>query len=249
MRGAFVLVAAVVALPATATAGRTFYGWMYGTEVMPERGAEIQTFVSIENGQTDPDAHGKDETSWWIAPSIGINDQLELVLPVEIKWTVADDQTPRTSFQDFGGELRYRFVTSDPEDKPAFVPLIRVAVERIVAGPQGQYQPEIDLVGSYDIGRTQMLIDLGAIADIGGGAPQHYELHPGAGFSVLAVGDVRFGGEVFGEISLDHNGDGSWIAAGPNVAWSHGRSWLSASYGIGIYQIRDAPKLNWGIAF
>ena len=33
------------------------------------------------------------------------------------------------------------------------------------------------------------------------------------------------------------------------MAWSHGRSWLSASYLIGVYHIRDAPKLNWGIAF
>ena len=44
--------------------------------------------------------------------------------------------------------------------------------------------------------------------------------------------------------------DGERIAAvGPNLAWSHGRTWLSAAYGIGIYHIRDAPKLNWGIAF
>jgi hypothetical protein len=247
VRHGFVLVAAVVALPATANAGRTFYGWLYGTEVMPERGAEIQSFVSLQNGQSA--AAGKDETDWWIAPSIGINDQLELVLPVEINWTVADDQGPRTSFNDFGAELRYRFVTSDPEDKPAFVPLIRVAVERLVAGPQGAYQPEVDLVGSYDIGRTQLLVDLGAIADLGGGQPQHYEFHPGAGFSILSIADIRFGAEIFAELSLDNNGDGSWIAAGPNIAWSHGRTWLSASYGIGIYQIRDAPKLNWGIAF
>jgi hypothetical protein len=33
------------------------------------------------------------------------------------------------------------------------------------------------------------------------------------------------------------------------MAWSHGRSWLSGSYLIGVYHVRDAPRLNWGIAF
>jgi hypothetical protein len=214
---------------------------------MPERGAEIQTFVAEQNGQLTPASH--DETDWWVAPSIGINDQLELILPVEIGWAVSYDESPHTSLDNFGAELRYRLVTSDPENKPAFVPLVRVAVKRIVVDTHGQYQPEVDLVGSYDVGRVQMLVDLGGIADVGAGQPLHAEFHPGAGVSVLSVGDVRFGAEVFAEISLDNNGDGSWAAVGPNLAWSHGRTWLSAAYGIGIYHIRDAPKLNWGIAF
>jgi hypothetical protein len=241
------LVATVLLGGGTANAGRTFYGWLYGTEVMPERGAEIQSFVAEQNGQLTPAS--KDETDWWIAPAIGINDQLELLLPVEVAWTDVYDQGPRTTLANFGAELRYRFVTSDLQDRPKFVPLVRVAVERLVTDVHGQYQPEIDLVGSYDAGPVQMLVDLGAIADLGAGQPQHYEAHPGAGVSVLAVGDVRFGAEVFAQISLDNNGDGSWAAAGPNVAWSHGRTWLSAAYGIGIYHIRDAPKINWGIAF
>ena len=40
-----------------------------------------------------------------------------------------------------------------------------------------------------------------------------------------------------------------WIAAGPNLAWSHGRSWVSAAMGIGLYQIKTAPALQWGIMF
>ncbi|HEY3804106.1 MAG TPA: hypothetical protein VGL61_15930 [Kofleriaceae bacterium] len=247
MRGRLVLVAAVIAAPGTASAGRTFYGWLYGTEVMPERGAEIQTIVAEQNGQLTPAS--QDETDWWLEPAIGINDQLELLLPFEISWTAAYDESPRTSLNNFGAELRYRLVTSDLENKPAFVPLVRVAVKRIVVDVHGQYQPEVDLVSSYDVGRVQMLVDLGGVADVGGGQPFHAEFHPGAGVSVLSVGDVRFGAEAFAEISLDNNGDGSWAAVGPNIAWSHGRSWLSAAYGIGIYHIRDAPKLNWGIAF
>ena len=182
------LVATVLAAPGTASAGRTFYGWLYGTEVMPERGAEIQTIVAEQNGQLTPAS--QDETDWWLEPAIGINDQLELLLPFEISWTAAYDESPRTFLDNFGAELRYRLVTSDLENKPAFVPLVRVAVKRIVVDVHGQYQPEIDLVSSYDVGRVQMLVDLGGIADIGGGQPFHAEFHPGAGVSV-AVGRRR----------------------------------------------------------
>ena len=237
---------AVIAATGSAHAGRSFYGWLYGTDVMPERGAEIQTFVAEENRQSH-DANAS-ESDWWIAPAIGINDQLELLLPVEMDWTVSDDQTPRFTFVNYGAELRYRLVTSDPTDKPAFVPLVRVALKRIVTGPRDVWQPEADVVATYDAGPAQLDVDLGMIADVSTSA-QEYELRPGAGVSVLAIGDVRFGAEAFAEIPLANGGDATWIAAGPNVAWSHGRSWLSAAYGVGLYHIRDAPKLNWGIAF
>ena len=52
-----------------------------------------------------------------------------------------------------------------------------------------------------------------------------------------------------GGLSLAAAGFQAPAPAGPNVAWSHGRTWISAAYGIGLYHIRDAPKLNWGIAF
>lgn len=237
----------MIAAPGTAHAGRTFYGWLYGTEVMPERGAEIQTFVQEENRQSH-DANAS-ETDWWFSPAIGINDQLELLLPIEMDWTVADDQGPRFTFVNFGGEVRYRFVTADPSDKPAFVPLLRVALKRPIVGTRDVWQPEADLVASYDFNdRVQVLADVGAVGAINGNE-QEFELRPGVGVSVLSVGDVRFGAEAFAEIALTNDNDASWVAAGPNIAWSHGRSWLSAAYGIGLWHIRDAPKINWGIAF
>ena len=75
----------VMAVPASAHAGRTFYGWLQDTQVMPERGAEIQTFISEENYQ-GPDTTPPSKvhnTTWWLAPAIGINDQLELALPIQ----------------------------------------------------------------------------------------------------------------------------------------------------------------------
>jgi hypothetical protein len=243
----------VMAVPATANAGRTFYGWLQDTQVMPERGAEIQTFISEENYQgPDPVAPAppaKDHnTTWWLAPAIGINDQLELALPVQFNWDHVDGGMPHTNFESYGAQIKYRFVTADPVDAPDFVPAIRATIDRVVVGSRDEWVPEVDLIGSYQTGIVHAVVNAGVVGDI---TPrdQHFEARTGAGVSIEAITDLRVGAEVFAELSLDSDTNGNWIAIGPNLSWSHGRSWLSASYGIGVYQIRDAPKLNWGIAF
>jgi hypothetical protein len=238
--------AVVIAVPTSAHAGRTFYGWLQDTQVMPERGAEIATFISEENYLEEADRLR--DTTWWIGPSIGINDQLELTLPVEFAWDRSDHSPPRSNFTNYGAEIKYRFVTADPVDKPDFAPAVRVGVKRIVIGPRDVWQPELNFIGSYETGIFHSVIDLGLVGDVGPDS-HHFEAHPGVGVSIEAIEDIRLGAEVFAELSLDDNGDGSWAVVGPNISWSHGRSWLSASYGIGIYKVRDAPKLNWGIAF
>ena len=250
MRGGIVVIAASIAITIIAPgraahAGRTFYGWLQGTEVMPERGAEINTFVSEENRVQD-EANQR-TTNWWISPLIGVTDQVELGLPVQFDWTRADNVAPRTNFVNFGAELRFRMVTPDPVDKPDFVPLVRVGVKRLVAGTRDLWQPELEVVGSYETGRVHAIADLSAYGEVGADS-HHFAVRPGAGVSIEAIDDLRIGAEVFGEISLDDNG-GNWAAVGPNLAWSHGRTWISAAYGIGVYKIRDAPRINWGIAF
>jgi hypothetical protein len=242
------LFALVVAAPGTASAGRSFFGWLQSTDVMPERGAEIATYVSEENYLSQLD--NLRDTTWWIAPSIGINDQLELTLPVEFTWDRADHSGPRSTLSEYGIDLKYRFVTSDPVDKPDFVPAIRARVERIVTGPRDVVDARVDLIATYETGPVQAAINVGAQGLISSDA-QHYQALPGVGVSIEAVSDLRFGAELFGELALDDDGMGNytWLAVGPNIAWSHGRSWLSAAFGIGLYHIRDAPKLNWGIAF
>jgi hypothetical protein len=235
----------VVAVPATAHAGRTFYGWLQDTQVMPERGAEIQSFISEENYQGP--ANNRD-TTWWLAPAIGINDQLELELPVQFAWDRADGSAPRTNFISYGAQLKYRFVTADPVDAPAFVPAIRATVDRVVIGSRDDVVSEVDLIGSYQCGIVHAVVNAGVAGDLAS-ADQSFEARTGAGVSIETISDLRVGAEVFAEISLASDSSGNWIAIGPNLSWSHGRTWVSASYGIGIYQIRDAPKLNWGIAF
>jgi len=244
------VVLVLLATPEAAFAGRTYYGWLYGTEVLPERGAELMTWVSEENDVHD--AGHASETRWWVAPLIGITDQLELALPVEVAWDrFTDPNTGATrtfnGLDRYGAELRYRFVSQDPVDAPPLVPLVRVAVKRLVTTDgRSMVSPEGDVVVSYEQGDLHVLADLGGYAELTGDK-QHFELRPGAGVSVRTIGDLRFGAEIHAELTLDDGG--SWAIVGPGMAWSHGRTWLTAMYGIGFYGIRDAPKVQWGIAF
>ncbi|HEU0033462.1 MAG TPA: hypothetical protein VFQ53_22680 [Kofleriaceae bacterium] len=238
---------AIVGTSTTADAGRSQYGWLYGTEVIPERGAEIQTWVAEKNGRTDDDLK---ETSLWWGALVGVTDQLELAFPVEFVWLRPDGVSPRPpatfSLEKFGVEARYRFVSQDPEDAPPFAPLLRVGVKRDIS-VRDAVRAEADLVMSYEAGRFHGLVDLGAIADIGKDET-HVELRPGAGVSIKVTDELRVGGEVYSEISMDDEYE-SWAAVGPNLAWTHGRFWLSASYLVGVYQIDNAPRIVWGVLF
>jgi len=238
---AFLVVACLV--PRTAQAGRSFYGWLYGTEVMPERGVELQTWIFEENEKYG--ARDKESSIWW-GPQVGITDQLELSLPIEMEWTTPVPGKTSFTFKRFGIEARYRLVSQDPADAPAFAPLLRIAAKRDVT-VRDDLRVEADAVGSYERGAVHALIDLGFVGDL---QPhqQHTELRPGGGVSVHVVGDLRLGAEVYSELSLDSLGE-SWVAIGPNVAWTHGRFWLSGAFGIGIYHVRTAPRVMWGIAF
>ena len=212
---------------------------------MPERGAELQTWIDEENGREPGNIHW---TTWGFTALVGVTDQLELSLPLEFLWRDADGFEPSFTFSQYGVEARYRFVASDPVDAPAFAPLARVAIKRDVT-VRDLVVVEADVVASTTTpsGSVHALVDLGVTAGITKDK-QEIVLRPGAGVSFRAVGDLRIGAEVFAEINLDSSAQ-SWAAAGPNLAWSHGRFWLSAAFGIGVYQIDTAPRLQWGIAF
>lgn len=255
MRTALAVLVVACSLFRTAHAGRTFYGWLYGTEVMPERGVELQTWIFEEN-----DKYGSDtrESSIWWGPQVGITDQLELSLPIEMEWTSVEDpmtMATRTSFtfRRFGIEARYRLAPQDPVEAPPLVPLVRVAVKRDVS-VRDAVRLEGDVVASYESGAVHALVDVGFITDIQPNT-HHSELRPGGGVSIRATGDLRIGAETYAEISLDSNMTGkppttkTWVVVGPNVAWTHGRFWLSGAFGIGLYHVKVAPRVMWGIAF
>src|SRR5580658_7067101 len=102
-------------MPSVAFAGRSFYGWLYGTDVLPERGVELGTWIQQENGQPSfingQSNFPEDETRWWEAVEVGITDQLEIIFPIEIAWqegtTIKASTVKLTTFDRVGIDLRY----------------------------------------------------------------------------------------------------------------------------------------------
>jgi hypothetical protein len=235
--------------PRSAHAGRNVYGWLYGTEVLPERGVELQSWIWDET-----DKYGRRNRETWIlwAPAIGVTDQLEISLPAELAWfsTVSTSDPPNEvasfTFKRFGIEARYRFASNDPAEASSLVPLFRIAVKRDVTN-RDNVRFEADAVASYDAGSLQAVVDVGVVGDVNS-TTNHLEAHPGAGFSYAATSELRIGLEVYSEISLDQ-GSESWASVGPNLSWTHGRFWFSGTLGYGVYHVKVASRMMWGIAF
>jgi hypothetical protein len=236
----------LLSAPATAHAGRTFYGWLYGTEVMPERGVEITNIIDEENGFGG--AADIDWATWGFSAEVGVTDQFTIAFPMDFVWRDSAMSEPSFSFAEYGIEGRYRLVSSDPEEAPPFAPLIRAGVKRSIL-QRDILIAEADLVLSTTTptGSVHALVDIGYRGEFLGDETRH-EIRPGAGVSVKVVGDLRLGAEVLASIDPD-NADNRWVAVGPNAAFTHGRIWISASFGIGVYQIDTAPRLVWGILF
>lgn len=238
---------AAAAAPGVAHAGRSFFGWLQGAEVMPERGVELQNWIDETNKVEE--AGDRSETRWGMAPYIGVTDQLELSLPFNVVWGRTPGMPGGTALFDYGVEARYRLVTMDAEDAPPFAPMLRASVKRLILA-RDIIRPELGFVGNYEAGSVVIGADVAVAANLtrAEGADQHFEGRGGAGVSVLVGADVRLGAELFAQLSFDDYGS-SWAVAGPNLSWTHGRFWVSATYGIGVYQIKDAPRMQWGIAF
>jgi hypothetical protein len=211
---------------------------------MPERSVELQTWVSEEN-KNEAEAN-LSRSIWGVGPQIGITDQLELALPVEVWWSRTPGGPGVTQLNNYGVEAHYRLVSQDPEEATELVPLVRVGVRRSV-GARDSMNPEIGLVTTYETGSVVIAADLGLAGSLTRDDAT-FELRPALGVSVLAVGDLRFGAEAFAEVPLEETGD-TWIVAGPDLSWTHGRFWISATYGIGLKNVKDAPRVQWGIAF
>jgi len=257
VRGGLVAIGLAAALlaPATAHAGRNFYGWLTDTDVMPERGVEMQSWLAEENHE-DTEG-GRSTTEWGVAPYIGVTDQLELALPVAVEWFGKTGSGAGTALSNFGAELRYRMVTNDPQDRPPFAPLVRFGLRRLIR-ERDTTETNVGVSGSYEQGRVHALADVNFVGDLNRDDTV-FALRAGAGISVEVIDDVRVGAEVFAHIELKGpkppavpppmEPPTNWVIAGPGASWTHGRFWLSAMYGIGIANIGTAPRVQWGIAF
>lgn len=243
----------LLATTQVADAGRTHFGWLYGTEVLPTRGVEIQTWVYEKNGTFDGTLH--DTLMWW-GVLVGVNEHLELAFPTEFLWRDVEDDvdvngTPigaNFTIEKFGIEARYRFTDLDPEHPDGFTPLLRVAAKRDVVVRDVTIL-EGDLVLSQRVGKFLALADLGITSRVSRDGAET-ELRPGGGISFEVTDELRLGAEAYAELPLDDALNKTrWAGVGPNISWTHGRFWISGSFLVGIYQIDTAPRVLWGILF
>jgi hypothetical protein len=227
---------------APAHAGRSHFGWLYGSDVIPERGVEMETWIVEENKKGD----GKiDETSFWWGPVMALTAHLELAIPIEAGHFDDHVTPPSNQFTRWGGELRWRPQSPDKIDAGPLTNLIRVGAKRLIDARAG-IRGEADVVTSYDFGDVIASVDLGAIVEHTPDATA-FELRPAAGVSVRAWGDLRLGGELYSELIVRGEGT-SWLVVGPTIALTRGRFWGAATYGIGVFGLRDAPRLTFGLA-
>ncbi len=232
-----------------AHAGRRPFIWVWDTEVLHERDVEMEQWI-WERKKKDQHA------AWlWWAPVIGVTDRLELAIPLEgvTTWgkktgaAAGDPDTWQTGTRiaRYGVELRWRLAENDPEEAGPFVPLIRVAVKRRL-GNELAWLLEGNLVGSLDFGDVHAALDLGAFHGIGGSAGTW--LTYASGLTYGKQDGLRVGAELFGEVGLS-KGWKSFLMVGPNVAWTHGRTWLTFGCLIGTTEHAAdwMPRLLWAI--
>jgi hypothetical protein len=227
---------------ATAHAGRTHFGWSYGSDIIPERGTELEMWILEENKKGDDKV---DQTAFWWGVLFALTPHWEIGITSEAQFEKSLVEEGDVHFTRWGGELRYRPQSPDPIDAGPFATKFRLGAKRLIEDRDG-LRGEADIIGSYTNGRFLAAIDLGAVF-VNKTDASEVELRPGAGVSIRAIDDVRLGVETYAEIEA--KGDGSsWLVVGPTVSITHGRFWGAATYGIGLFGIRDAPRVTFGVA-
>ncbi len=232
----------LVSTTPSADAGRTPFAWSYGTDIVPERGTEVETWIFEENGEGDIK---ENETAFWWGPVMALTPHLELVVPIEAEYKDDKMGNAGPQFTRWGGEVRYRIQSPDPIDAGPFATKFRVAAKRLITD-RGGYQLEGDVIASYQTGPLFTLVDLGVVTERGSDKKES-QVRPSGGISIRATKELRLGLEGYGELNFE--GDGTdWFVVGPSIALTSGRFWGAATYGIGVFGIRDAPRVTLGLA-
>jgi hypothetical protein len=229
----------VALLASRADAGRSYFGWFEGTDVLEERAVELQTRLTERNDLGDTRIR---DTTLWLGPQIGITNGLELTLPLEMSWSSAVGIEHDFALRRYGADLRYRFT----DRKNAIAPLAKLSVTRDVVR-RDAIHAELNAAVSYMSGRLYAGGSIGLAGDVNRGGLR-LTLRPAVAASVAITDNVRAGAEL--QADLERNsGAMSWIVVGPAMSWTHARFWLSATYGIGVKNISSAPRLVWAMAF
>jgi hypothetical protein len=232
---AFVFAALVVffAREPEALAGRRPFLWVYDTEVLAERGAEIEQWVTQRIMPTPADA-----TDVWWGAVVGVTDNVELALPLQwTQWQKSD----ATKLEWYGADLRIRLASADKMEAGPIVPLVRLGIQHQIRTPHG-FRIEGDAVVSWDASDRLHLT-----LDVGGWAQQDFSdvgMTWAAGASHVIKGDFRLGAEVFGESYIKQPKTAHWDwfnMVGPQAAWTHGRLWVT--FGMLFNTGDEGPKL------
>lgn len=233
------LVAALLLGPAVdAGAARRSSGWLWDTDVLPERTTELEWWTWERTG-VEPRV-----VYLAVSGVVGLTDHLELALPLELG-LAADGPGTRTHY---GLELRARLASPDASRAGPIVPTLRFGVQRLVQTDEARL--DLGATLSFAAGALRVVVDAAGVARTGA---EEMSLVGGAGASWAVTDELRLGAELYAELGLAAPDDAydRWVTAGPTLAFTHGRFWIAASLAIGLHD--DAPtllpRLSWAIAF
>jgi hypothetical protein len=241
MRAAVVIATAILCCPAIAAAGRSHFGWIYGSEINPNNGVELENWIIDTNQKGAADGGTVDETETWTGIVFALSEHVQLAVALETNYTDDHMTTPATNVDKFGADVRWRPQAADAK---GLTTLFRFGLKRLVADRAG-VRTEADIVTSFEAGRFVASLDVGAIEEHLPG-DNVFEAHPGIGASVRVVGGFRVGAEVYGEFTVI-GPDPSWAVAGPTVSLTSGRLWGAATFGAGVLGIKDGGRITLGV--
>lgn len=240
MRSPVALWLALAALaPGSARAAARRFAWLWDTDALPERTVELEWWVTERTHYPDSAA------VLTVATVVGVTDNLELAIPVEAVWR---PDTNETQLSTYGIELHLRLADSDRAKAPPLVPFLRVAARRDIQLDAARL--EANASASLDLGPAlRVALDLGVA-----GATRGRDVAGtiAAGLSFAAIDELHLGVELFAELPISSDGqDDAWLTAGPDLAWVHGRFWLTAALPIGVTSSapRFLPRVVWATAF
>jgi hypothetical protein len=235
----------LVLLSARTEAGRRRFGWSYDTETVPQRGVELETWVTEQTGALPWAA-----LRWMTV--FGLTDELELAIPVELVWRDPPGDVPaRTAFETWGLEARWRLAPADPVEAGPFVTLLRLGVNRRVID-----RKTVEVEGNVVFSLALECPRLYAVLDLGGRLTRaeddtNLTGNVGAGLAFAVLEDLRLGAEAIVEHQALVDEGRTWVGAGPTLSLTHGRMWLVATLPVGLNDEAPnfLPRVLWAIAF
>lgn len=232
-----------------AQAGRRPFIWTFDTEIVPKGDIELEQWLWARSRA--PDVPERPSVYWiWWGPVLGLSQRLELALPFQVRAT-----RNVTELDSFDADFRFRLFPRG-DDRP-FQPLVRAVWHQAIRGSSPS-RVDLNLVGSYQWeGGLRAVLDLGTQVGIpalrGGEAPVRILGTYSAGVSLPVIPDeLRLSLESFGEFDLRGGGQEPHVFVGPSVAWTFGRTWVTAGTLVGLTPLfpetpRFMPRLIWAV--